>query len=117
MCGLLGVFGPAAERISDAAYALELLRHRGPDETRLVHGPNHVLGFQRLAVVDVADSHQPLTFPASGPEQGRYVIAFNGEIYNHRQLRHLMQVQYGLSFSTNGDAEVVVAAHSLWAGA
>ena len=54
----------------------------------------------------MADSHQPLAFPASGPEQVRYVIVCNGEIYNYRQ-----------PFSTNGDAEVVVAAHSLWTGA
>ena len=111
MCGLLGVFGSEADGGGSAAAegALRLLHHRGPDETQLLHGAGHVMGFQRLAVVDVRGSHQPLEYPPSGPDKGRYVIMFNGEIYNHRELRDTLLTRHGAQLATAGEAEVIVA--------
>src|SRR5581483_3011088 len=95
MCGLLGVFGPAADAPEAVWSALPLLRHRGPDETLTACGDGYALGFQRLAVVDIEGNRQPLSYPPSGPDADRLVLAFNGEIYNHHELRELLTAEYG----------------------
>ena len=46
-----------------------------------------VFGFKRLSIIDVEHSHQPLAYPADGYDAGRYLITFNGEIYNYIELR------------------------------
>lgn len=116
MCGLLGMFGPmtADDGVARLTDAVRSLYHRGPDETEIVSGDGYVLGFQRLAIVDPAGSHQPLSYPPSGPDAGRYVIASNCEIYNHVELRRTLTEEYGASFATEGDAEVIAAAHYYW---
>lgn len=115
MCGLLGVFGPAAAGgAALATGALRTLLHRGPDESEVVAGDAHVLGFARLATIDPEGSHQPLSYPPAGPDAGRYVVMHNGEIYNHAELRALLTERYGATFATDGDAEVVAAAHYHW---
>jgi asparagine synthase (glutamine-hydrolysing) len=116
MCGLLGVFGPVADERATAE-AVRLLRHRGPDETQVVHGDGCAVGFQRLAVIDLAGSHQPLSYPPCGPDAGRYLIVGNGEIYNHRELRATLVEQYGAVFATDGDIEVIAAAFYYWGNA
>jgi asparagine synthase (glutamine-hydrolysing) len=113
MCGLLGMFGAAADAEAVGA-ALPLLFHRGPDEAQVVHGPGFALGFQRLATIDPGGSHQPLSYPPSGPDAGRYLVVGNGEIYNYRELRATLTAQYGAEFTTDGDIEVIAAAHQHW---
>ena len=89
MCGLLGMltahhnavdFVPAIER------ALPCMRHRGPDEAGSWHDTDAVFGFNRLSIIDIAHSHQPLQWGPEG-EPDRYAMTFNGEIYNYRDLR------------------------------
>ncbi|MDN5750693.1 MAG: asparagine synthase (glutamine-hydrolyzing), partial [Pseudonocardia sp.] len=87
--------------------------HRGPDESETWHDADIVFGFHRLAIVDVEHSHQPLRWgPPEDPD--RYTIVFNGEVYNHAELRVELAAQFGATFRTRGDTEVLVAAYHHW---
>ncbi|MGH4010774.1 MAG: asparagine synthase (glutamine-hydrolyzing) [Pseudonocardiaceae bacterium] len=114
MCGLLGLLTAqqdAAHRVADVSAALRCQRHRGPDETGTWHDADVVLGFNRLSIIDLEHSHQPLRWgPPDAPE--RYTILFNGEIYNYVELREeLRREPCAVNFVTEGDTEVVVAAY------
>ena len=114
MCGLLGLLTAqqdAPARVADVTAALSCQRHRGPDETGTWHDADVVLGFNRLSIIDIEHSHQPLRWgPPEAPE--RYTILFNGEIYNYVELRDELQGEpYGVSFVTEGDTEVILAAY------
>lgn len=70
--------------------ASHLMRHRGPDEPGTWNDDRVVLGFNRLSIIDIAHSHQPLRWgPAEAPD--RYVLVFNGEIYNYLELREALR--------------------------
>ncbi len=72
-----------------------------------------VLGFNRLSIIDIAHSHQPLRWgPPEDPD--RYVLVFNGEIYNYLELRAELAEQHGAVFATDGDGEAIVAAYHYW---
>ncbi|TDC95181.1 asparagine synthase (glutamine-hydrolyzing) [Saccharopolyspora aridisoli] len=114
MCGLLGLICPTQEfagySVNAVANALPCQRHRGPDESDTWQGGEVVLGFNRLSIIDLEHSHQPLTWgPPENPR--RYTITFNGEIYNYLELRAELIEQYGARFGTDGDTEVIVAAY------
>jgi asparagine synthase (glutamine-hydrolysing) len=109
VCGLLGFLsndGSAKEVRDDLAAALELARHRGPDEGGTLHDEDTVLGFRRLSIIDLDNSHQPLPY-----DGGRYWLLFNGEIYNYLELRAKLAREHGATFSTDGDSEAVLAAY------
>jgi asparagine synthase (glutamine-hydrolysing) len=116
VCGLLGLLtarGDAPGRVTDITAATRCARHRGPDETDVWHNQDVVFGFNRLAIIDLASSHQPLHWgPPDVP--GRYTLAFNGEIYNYLELRAELVTEHGAQFATEGDSEVVVAAYHYW---
>ena len=119
MCGLLTFFsaiGAAPAHRGGVAEALEALHHRGPDETGVtVVGDDAVFGFKRLSIIDVEKSHQPLSYPPEGAlDAGRYMITFNGEIYNYLELREELIREHGAEFATTGDTEVIVAAYHFW---
>lgn len=113
MCGLLTFVSArsnAGSHREAIAAALESLHHRGPDETGVtVSGSDVVLGFKRLSIIDVEHSHQPLEY-----DDGRYVITFNGEIYNYLELREQLRREHGATFATEGDTEAIVAAYHYW---
>jgi len=114
VCGLLGVVTAqqdAAERVAEVTTALRCQRHRGPDETGTWYDADVVLGFNRLSMIDLEHSHQPLWWgPPEAPQ--RYTILFNGEVYNYVELRdELRREPYSASFRTEGDTEVVLAAY------
>jgi asparagine synthase (glutamine-hydrolysing) len=114
VCGLLGLLTAqqdAARRVVDVTAALRCQRHRGPDETGTWYDADVVLGFNRLSIIDLKHSHQPLRWgPPEAPE--RYTILFNGEIYNYIELREeLRREPYLVNFLTEGDTEVVLAAY------
>jgi len=114
VCGLLGLVCPtenAAERARPAVTsALHCQRHRGPDEAATWQGGEVVFGFNRLSIIDLERSHQPLLWGPPG-EESRYALAFNGEIYNYIELRAELIESYGAQFNTDGDSEVIVAAY------
>jgi asparagine synthase (glutamine-hydrolysing) len=118
MCGVL-VFisdaGAAAAQRDAIAAALESQHHRGPDDTGVdVVSSDVVFAHKRLAIIDVEFSHEPLPYPPRGPEAGRYLLTFNGEIYNYIELRRQLMEEFGAEFATQGDAEVVVAGYHYW---
>ncbi|WP_412542411.1 asparagine synthase (glutamine-hydrolyzing) [Longispora sp. K20-0274] len=113
MCGLLTfVSALGAAPLQQAAFtaALDTLQHRGPDETEVTRaGHDVLLGFQRLSIIDVEKSHQPIWY-----DHDRYVMTFNGEIYNYIELREELTRQFGAEFRTDGDSETIVAAYHYW---
>lgn len=116
MCGLAGFFDPAAGAAADAQRAVasrmaETLRHRGPDDTGAwVDAEAGIgLGHRRLAIVDLSPAgHQPML-----SADGRYCIAYNGEIYNHGGIRRELE-GLGHAFRGHSDTEVVLAAVVAW---
>jgi asparagine synthase (glutamine-hydrolysing) len=111
VCGLLAFVaapvaagGPgidAAAADGAVARSLRLMRHRGPDEPGGLFDADGdgavVFGFNRLSFIDIAHSHQPLRWgPPEAP--GRYLLVFNGEIYNYLELRDELASQHGAPF-------------------
>jgi asparagine synthase (glutamine-hydrolysing) len=124
MCGLLAFVSAAAggdssdsarDTADAVAHASHLMRHRGPDEPGTWADPagSVVFGFNRLSIIDIAHSHQPLRWgPPESP--GRYELVFNGEIYNYLELRAELAERHGAVFATDGDGEAIVAAYHYW---
>ncbi|MGA5464520.1 asparagine synthase (glutamine-hydrolyzing) [Mycobacterium sp. NPDC050041] len=121
MCGLLALLCDPSEDVSPALVeavsgASHLMRHRGPDEPGTWSDRDVVLGFNRLSIIDIAHSHQPLRWgPADSPD--RYVLVFNGEIYNYLELREALHAEHGAEFHTDGDGEAIIAAYHHWGAA
>ncbi|XGU21587.1 asparagine synthetase B [Rhodococcus sp. 3Y1] len=92
---------------------MHCLRHRGPDEHGTWNDDHLVFGFNRLAIIDIAHSHQPLRWgPPENPE--RYALTFNGEIYNYLEIRAELVKDHDAKFFTEGDSEAIVAAFHYW---
>jgi asparagine synthase (glutamine-hydrolysing) len=111
MCGISGIlhfgnFPDADERVRRMAASIV---HRGPDGDGFYSTPEISLGFRRLAIVDLATGHQPMR-----NENGRVWVVFNGEIYNHRELRQEL-ASAGHDFMTDhSDTEVLVHGWEQW---
>jgi asparagine synthase (glutamine-hydrolysing) len=82
--------------------ALQRLKHRGPDETGCFAGDDFVAGQTRLAIIDLKGGHQPMR-----DSSGRWVLVFNGEIYNYRELRAQLAGRW--NFRDDSDTEVLLA--------
>jgi asparagine synthase (glutamine-hydrolysing) len=113
MCGLLAYLSTDADRVGDPHVegvrdALHCLHHRGPDDTAVWSDSRVVLGFNRLSIIDLEGSPQPLPYAGD-----RYRILFNGEIYNYLELREELTAA-GAELSTHGDTETIVAGFHLW---
>jgi asparagine synthase (glutamine-hydrolysing) len=110
MCGILGWLGSHGQE--DAAHfnrALDLLAHRGPDDRGVWAAKGVLLGHRRLSILDLSSSgHQPMIDPSSGA-----VIIFNGEIYNHVELRRELE-GLGHRFEGHSDTEVLLHALIEW---
>jgi asparagine synthase (glutamine-hydrolysing) len=102
MCGIVGYAGP--ERVERALLdaMAESLRHRGPDSAGALVADGVALAMRRLAVIDVHGGDQPIS-----DESGAISVVFNGEIYNHRELRAQLQAR-GHRFATATDTECIV---------
>lgn len=114
MCGIVGILYRSGHQsvTSDTLWPMvHALAHRGPDDAGiwLDVTAGIGLGHRRLAVIDLSpEGHQPMI-----SESGRYVISFNGEIYNFRELRRQLE-GLGHSFRGHSDTEVVLAAVEQW---
>ncbi len=111
MCGLVGYINlkarPADERIAREMGAL--IAHRGPDGDEYWTENNVSFGFRRLAIIDLSEtSNQPMS-----SSNGRYVMVYNGEIYNYLDLRKDLE-RKGVKFVTQGDSEVLLAAFEFY---
>jgi asparagine synthase (glutamine-hydrolysing) len=118
VCGLLAYLtDPSIDVTTEAVDAVSgashLMRHRGPDEPGTWSDGSVVLGFNRLSIIDIAHSHQPLRWgPPEAPD--RYVLVFNGEIYNYLELRDELGRDHGAVFATEGDGEAILAGYHYW---
>jgi asparagine synthase (glutamine-hydrolysing) len=114
MCGIAGLWQPVGPADALASQVLRMIRqlaHRGPDGEATWVDPNAGvgLGHRRLAILDLTDAGKQPMRSASG----RYVVIFNGEIYNFRALRaHLERL--GCVFRSNSDTETILAAVETW---
>lgn len=110
MCGILGYFQKASGKPASLTQDdLHRLVHRGPDGHGLYTSEHVQLGHTRLAIVDLTNAgHQPMM---SG--DSHRVVTYNGEIYNHLELREELEV-LGERFTTHSDTEVLLAAYKVW---
>ena len=103
MCGIAGIVtrdgAPVAKRL--VAGMCGALRHRGPDDEGLVTGSGACLGMRRLAIIDPAHGHQPMS-----NEDGSVQVVLNGEIYNYRELRRRL-IRNGHQVRTHSDTETI----------
>jgi asparagine synthase (glutamine-hydrolysing) len=116
MCGLAGFFGgnvPLAERAAIARAMASRISHRGPDDSGewVDERAGFAIGFRRLSIIDLsAAGHQPMLSAS-----GRYVLAFNGEVYNFEAIRTaLHEESLAPSFRGHSDTEVMLAAVEAW---
>ncbi|MGE8589162.1 MAG: asparagine synthase (glutamine-hydrolyzing), partial [Alcaligenes sp.] len=108
MCGIVGIWGPIGNKERVLAESCRRIRHRGPDSNGFWEDPEAevALGHVRLAILDLTEAgHQPMTSAC-----GRYVMVFNGEIYNHLDIRQQLE-KSGLAPSWRGhsDTETLLA--------
>ena len=105
MCGIVCAFDLKQNSDNLRPQILEMskrIRHRGPDWSGIFSNNKALMGHERLAIVDPTSGNQPLF-----SEDGRYVLAANGEIYNHKELRQQFEGKY--TFKTASDCEVILA--------
>ncbi|WEK51584.1 MAG: asparagine synthase (glutamine-hydrolyzing) [Candidatus Kaistia colombiensis] len=104
MCGIFGELGQGRQADTAIYSAIsKKLAHRGPDDEGIDAGDAWLLGFRRLSILDLSPSgHQPMRTP-----DGRFIIVFNGEIYNYRELRLELEAS-GVRFRSHSDTEVLL---------
>ena len=105
MCGIVGIFDikeQSRELRKKALRMSQKIRHRGPDWSGIYCGSHAILCHERLSIVDPQSGKQPLYSP-----DGKQVLAVNGEIYNHQQIRQETASEY--EYQTGSDCEVILA--------
>ena len=105
MCGIISIFNISRQTDALRQKALRMsqkIRHRGPDWSGIYCGGTAILAHERLSIVDPESGRQPLFSP-----DRRLVLAVNGEIYNHQEIRERYRDTY--SFQTGSDCEVILA--------
>lgn len=111
MCGICGIINHNSEPVNENSLLtmMATMKHRGPDDQGTFLDGKIGLGFVRLSIIDLSPAgHQPM-FSADG----RYVVVFNGEIYNYIELREELKAK-GYTFHTQTDTEVLLAAYTEW---
>ncbi len=108
MCAIYGQLGLNHDYEIQANQATDLLAHRGPDARGTWHNSEVFLGMRRLSVIDINGGQQPIW-----NESKTCCIVFNGEIYNYRELRLLLESRCHV-FSTASDTEVILHAYEEW---
>lgn len=110
MCGIAGWYRRGGRPVAEAAVEAQCdaIRHRGPDDAGALVDGDFGFGMRRLSILDVAGGRQPMESP-----DGRYALVFNGEIYNHHDLRGPLAAA-GHRFTTHSDTETVLAAFAAW---
>jgi len=106
MCGICGMIGTTAD-FQKVSKMNEIQNHRGPDSSNIWVEDKTVFGHTRLKIIDLSNSaSQPMV-----DNSGRYVIVFNGEIYNYKDIKKKLN---DFKFKTNSDTEVLLNAYIKW---
>jgi asparagine synthase (glutamine-hydrolysing) len=111
MCGINGILNHDRQQTVEEEQLQRMRQaqsHRGPDDSGIWMSRNVGFGFDRLAIIDIAGGHQPMT-----SEDGAVALVFNGEIYNFQDLRKEL-IGHGWTFRTNSDTEVLLRAWQQW---
>jgi len=111
MCGIAGIVATDRVAPEDAARAVamrDVMSYRGPDGAGLHADAQAVLAHRRLSIIDLAGGHQPLS-----NETGAIWVTYNGEIYNHRDVRAQLETA-GHTYRTRSDTETIVHAYEQW---
>lgn len=123
MCGIIGrIYRQSFDQMSNDGQGIQIqprpdlsehdilrLAHRGPDGTGRYSDEYIQFGHARLSIIDLTDAgHQPML-----SHNGRYVVTYNGEIYNHLELRSELE-SLGETFNSHSDTEVLLAAYKVW---
>ena len=109
MCGIVGIFNIGEQTPELRQKALRMsqkIRHSGPDWSGIYTGPSAILCHERLSIVDPESGRQPLFAPDK-----KQVLAVNGEIYNHTDIRRSTK---GYQYQTGSDCEVILALYREW---
>jgi asparagine synthase (glutamine-hydrolysing) len=111
MCGICGIhnFTQESPDLNKVKSMMSLMKHRGPDDEGIWSDSKAAFGFVRLSIIDLShEANQPMI-----DESGKYVITFNGEIYNYIELRNELAVK-GYKFRTKTDSEVLLNGYIEW---
>ncbi len=110
MCGFIGLIsdqdikeGVLKDKLKNAT---DMIKHRGPTSDGYYDDANVLFGFRRLSIIDLEGGSQPIQY-----QDGRYVMVFNGEIYNYIEIKSELE-QKGYTFGTSSDSEVLLAAYA-----
>ncbi len=110
MCGISGIVNRQDNSVSkqEIESITTSIAHRGPDDQGLFLENNFALGHRRLSIIDLSkEGHQPMAY------LDRYVIVYNGEIYNYKELKKQLEA-HGYRFRSQTDTEVLLAAYDYW---
>ncbi|MGI9196735.1 MAG: asparagine synthase (glutamine-hydrolyzing) [Candidatus Nanopelagicales bacterium] len=102
MCGIAGVLGPPSQTQALITPMLDVIRHRGPDDSGVYVGDEFAFGMRRLSIIDIAGGHQPMW-----SQDGSVGIVYNGELYNYREINERLAAQ-GQLFQTQSDTETLI---------
>lgn len=111
MCGVVGFVNSGKrkdDRITSLRRGVRAIAHRGPDEVGIYDDNELSLGTVRLSVIDPLLGKQPMV-----TADERFVLGFNGEIFNYLELRHELEAQ-GVTFATRSDTEVLLHSLAVW---
>ena len=111
MCGICGIINLNGQPVEGSRLnpMMKAMKHRGPDDEGSFIEDNIALGFVRLSIIDLSKAgHQPML-----SDDGRYVLIFNGEIYNYIEIRDEL-IAKGHRFSTKTDTEVLLKSYIEW---
>lgn len=110
MCGIAGWYRRGGKAVPQGALiaACDRLRHRGPDDAGYFTDGDFGFGMRRLSIIDVQGGHQPIFSP-----DARHSIIFNGEIFNHPELRKELEGAYAFQ-TDHSDTETILAAYLRW---
>lgn len=102
MCGIAGILGKKELTQPVIKHMVDVITHRGPDDSGILEEESFAFGMRRLSIIDLAHGHQPIS-----NEDGTITVVFNGEIYNYQELRPLLK-ERGHIFKTESDTEGLV---------
>ena len=106
MCGIAGIFNPNGVSKENLKLMSDAISHRGPDAEGFFTDENFGLAHRRLSIIDLSTAaNQPMQ-----SHNGRYWMAFNGEVYNYKEVAK----ELGEKLNTTGDSEVILEAFAKW---